>query len=484
MLLKSFYARISLLFLAMILLLGATSLYIAFEASRLLFGEVEQKLNRGYAANIALELEPFTAEDFTEEDIKEAIHYMMVMNPSVEIYLLNHEGNILCYFSEIEEEITYLNVDLEPVRSFVESEGFNRILGDDPRNDKVKKPFSAAPLTINGKEGWVYVILRGSSYDSSLEMLRNSYYMRSGLITFIVALAATAVVGLSLFFVLTRRLRRLSEAVTAFRHGRLQHRVSMRGDDEISALGYAFNDMAESIAEGIRQLREAERLRGELIANISHDLRSPLTSIRGSLETLLLKESSLSGDERRDLIEVGLRNVAGFQKLVEGLFELAKLEARQVSLQKITFSVAELIQDVVLKLQPRFNAKQLDVSYNPAADIPSLTADIGLIERMLTNIIENAVNNTPGGGSVSINLETSANGLVISVADTGPGISKEDLPRIFERFYRSDKSRSRDSEGTGLGLAIAREVAELHGGSIAAESPGNGGAVFIISLPL
>ena len=99
MLLKSFYARISLLFLAMILLLGATSLYIAFEASRLLFGEVEQKLNRGYAANIALELEPFTAEDFTEEDIKEAIHYMMVMNPSVEIYLLNHEGNILCYFS-------------------------------------------------------------------------------------------------------------------------------------------------------------------------------------------------------------------------------------------------------------------------------------------------------------------------------------------------------------------------------------------------
>ena len=197
-----------------------------------------------------------------------------------------------------------------------------------------------------------------------------------------------------------------------------------------------------------------------------------------------MKESSLSGDERRDLIEVGLRNVAGFQKLVEGLFELAKLEARQVSLQKISFSVAELIQDVVLKLQPRFNAKQLDVSYNPAADIPSLTADIGLIERMLTNIIENAVNNTPGGGSVSINLETSANGLVISVADTGPGISKEDLPRIFERFYRSDKSRSRDSEGTGLGLAIAREVAELHGGSITAESPESGGATFIISLPL
>ncbi|MDC7225479.1 MAG: HAMP domain-containing sensor histidine kinase [Spirochaetales bacterium] len=467
----------------MILLLGSVSLIIAFEASRLLFEEVEQKLNREYAENIANELAPFTGENFTEADIKDAIHFMMVLNPSVEIYLLNKEGNILCFFSEIDEEVTYSSIDLLPVRKFVETEGSRRILGDDPRNSKVGKPFSAAPLKINGEDGWVYVILRGSGYDNSLAMLRSSYYMRSGLLTLVLAVLATAVVGLSLFFILTRRLRRLSEAVSAFSDGRLQHRVSITGRDEISELGEAFNGMAESIEAGIIKLQEAEKLRGELIANISHDLRSPLTSIRGHLETLLLKDSDLSEEERREFIIVSLKNVAGFQRLVEELFELAKLEARQVVPQKLSFSMAELIQDTVMKFRPEYNRKNIDISYNPAVGLPLITADIGLIERMLTNIIDNAVIQTPAGGSININLRTSSSGFVITVADTGPGIKSEDLPRIFDRFYRADKSRSRNSKGTGLGLAIAREVAQLHGGSITAESPESGGALFIITLP-
>ena len=483
-LLNSFYARVSLLFLVLILLLGAASLFIAFEASRHLFSDVEQHLNRDYAANIALELKPFTGEDFTEADIKDVIHYMMVLNPSVEIYLLDSSGNILCFFSEIDEELVYQSVDLEPVQLFYGSNGKISIPGDDPRNEKIQKPFSAAPLVINGEDGWVYVILRSSGFDSSLVMFRSSYYMRSGFITFIIAVIATIIAGFSLFFVLTRRLRSLSEAVKSFSSGDLGQRVRVEGSDEISALGYAFNRMAESIETNILQLKEEEQLRRELIANISHDLRSPLTSIRGHLETLLLKSSDLSEEEQKSFIEVSLKNVSNFQKLVEELFDLAKLEARQIEPQKIIFSMAELIQDVVLKLLPRSNAKGIEISYNPAADNPPLNADIGLIERMLTNIIENAITYTPEGGAVSINLHTESESLMISISDSGPGISDEDLPLIFERFYRADKSRSRNSEGTGLGLAIAREVAVLHGGRITAVSPEGGGAVFEITLPL
>ena len=482
-LLRSFYARLSLLFLLLVLLLGAVSLKIAFDASVHLFEEVEQKLNRDYAANIAVELEPFTGENFTESDIKSAIHYMMVLNPSVEIYLVDGSGEILCFFSESGGEIKSLSIDLEPVYEFMATDNPMRILGDDPLTGTVRKPFSAAPLNINGSDGWVYVILRSSGFDSSFAMLQSSYYIRTGVMTFLFAVIATSVAGMALFFILTRRLRRLSGGVSAFTVGEYGHRVEIGGDDELSMLGAAFNDMAGSIEEGVNRLQEAERLRRELIANISHDLRSPLTSIRGHLETLLLKEDGLSAEERREFIEISLRNVSGFQQLVEELFELAKLEARQVRPDKMQFAAAELIQDTVLKLRPAFERRKLEVSYNPAAGIPSLTADFGLVERMLTNIIENAVNHTPEGGRIDINLSRSGDGIIIAISDSGPGISSDDLPHIFERFYRADKSRSRDSAGTGLGLAIAREVAQLHGGRIEAESPPSGGAVFKIYLP-
>ncbi|HAK46213.1 MAG TPA: two-component sensor histidine kinase [Spirochaeta sp.] len=484
MILRSFYARISLLFLALILLLGGASLIIAFNASEHLFDEVEQLLNREYAMSIADELKPLIGDPFTEENIKDAIHYMMVLNPIVEIYLLNSEGLILCYFAGPDDQVVRNQIDLKPLRLFSDSDGFETVLGDDPRTESSLKPFSAAPLVIDNDDGWVYVILRGQSYDRSLAMLRSNYYISSGLITFIIAMLATAVVGLSLFFVLTRRLRALNLGVEAFARGQLDHRVEISGKDELANLGNAFNDMAQSIEEGVKQIHDADKQRGELIANISHDLRSPLTSIRGHLETILIKDDKLSASERRDFLETSLKNVSGFQKLVEELFDLAKLEARQTTPQIQLFSMAELIQDVVLKLKPQSDEKAIKISWIPSAGFPAFEGDIGLIERVLTNILENAVSHTPYGGRIQIGLEHYAGSLEISIDDTGPGISPEDLPHIFERFYRADKSRSRDRKGTGLGLAIAKEVVELHNGRILAESSEGAGAVFRISLPL
>ena len=477
MILRSFYARLSLLFLVLILLLGGASLMIAFNASEHLFDEVEQLLNREYASSIALELEPLVGEPFTEANIKDAIHYMMVLNPMVEIYLLNSEGLILCYFTGPNDTVVRNEIELEPLRRFVDSDGFEVVLGDDPRTGDAMKPFSAARLRIDNDDGWVYVILRGQSYDRSLAMVRSNYYLRSGFITFIFAILATAVAGMFLFFVLTRRLRALSNGVDAFTRGRLDHRVSISGNDELASLADAFNEMAKSIAE-------AEKQRRDLIANISHDLRSPLTSIRGYLETILLKDEKLSSDERREFLEISLKNVSGFQKLVEELFDLAKLEAKQIKTEKLLFSIAELVQDVVLKLKPQSEKKLINVNYQPASGLPSINGDIGLIERVLTNVLENAILHTPNGGMIEISIDSSGDSLSISIADTGPGISDEDLPHIFERFYRADKSRNRDSRGTGLGLAIAKEVVDLHGGTLSAGSRDDGGAIFYIKFPI
>ena len=280
-LLRSFYARISLVYLLLILGLGAAVVAIAFDSAGHLSDEVEQLLNRDYARSIAGELWPLVENGLSAERVGAAIHYMMVLNPMVEIYLLGGDGRILAWFVAPGERIVRDSVDLAPVRAFAGSGGKSPVLGEDPRSRARSKPFSAAPLRMGSESGYVYVILRGQSYDVSLRAIRDSYYLRAGLLALVLALASTLLVGLSLFFVITRRLRSLSEAVRAFERGDLARRVAIRGSDEIGAFGRSFNEMAAVIEANVEQLRLAERMREELVTNISHDLRSPLASIRG-----------------------------------------------------------------------------------------------------------------------------------------------------------------------------------------------------------
>jgi signal transduction histidine kinase len=482
-LLRSFYARLSAVFLLLILALGAGGVLIAFNSASHLFDEVEQLLNREYARSIAMELQPLVAQGFAQGRVEQAIHYMMVLNPMVEIYLVGEGGRIVSYFAHPPDRLEREVVDVEPLRRFVESGGTRLVLGEDPRNAARLKPFSAAPLRMGGEQGYVYVILRGQSYDRSLEALRNSYYLRAGLAMFLLALLAAGAVGLWLFFLLTRRLRRLSRAVSAFSEGQLDERVQAGGSDELAALGRSFNEMAAAVEAGVEKLRLAERQRRDLVAGISHDLRSPLTSVRGYLETVLLKDAELTPQRRREMLSVSLRNVASFQDLVTELFDLARLESRQVAPARELFGAAELAQDVVLKLQPQAEKAGVSLGVEVDGDLPAVEADIGMIERVLSNLIENALRFTPVGGQVRVLLRRCDAGVRITVADTGAGIAATELPHVFERFYRGSRSRERPGDGAGLGLAIAREIVELHGSVLTADSRVGEGACFAFVLP-
>ncbi|HET6452087.1 MAG TPA: HAMP domain-containing sensor histidine kinase [Spirochaetia bacterium] len=479
---SSFYARLSTIFLLLILALGAGCVVIAFRASQRLFDDVEQLLNRGYARSIAQELSPLVANGFSEEAVKSAIHYMMVLNPMVEIYLLDDSGRILAYFLNPAERIVRTSVQIGPVQQFVQSGG-RLALGEDPRSATRERPFSAAALSMGARQGYVYVILGGEKYDASLRMIRDSYYLRAGIVAFFLALAATLIVGLVLFSLLTRRLSSLSEAVRGFERGDLGRRVAEGGSDELGALGRAFNDMAATIEADVEKIRSAERMRRDLIGNISHDLRSPITSIQGYLETLALKDAELTPEERRSFLQVSLRSTANLKRLVEELFELAKLDAGQVQLRVEPLQVAELAQDVALKLAPEARSSQVQLAVEPQGDLPLVTGDVGMLERVITNLMENALHFTPAGGRVKAVLRGSPSEVRVTVEDTGSGISAEDLPHVFERFYRADSSRTPGARnGAGLGLAIARQIVELHGSSLEVESRPGEGARFSFTL--
>jgi signal transduction histidine kinase len=369
------------------------------------------------------------------------------------------------------------------VKAFVGSAGHTLTTGEDPRNATRTKPFSAAPLQMGGEQGYVYIILGGERYDASLKMIRESYYLRAGMVAFILALLATLLVGLALFFLLTRRLRSLADAVRGFERGDLGRRVEARGRDELGALSRSFNEMASTIEADVEKLRLAERMRKDLIGNISHDLRSPLASVQAYLETMAMKDAQLAPQERQRFLEISIRNTRSLQRLVEELFELAMLDARQVSLSREPIQLVELAQDVVLKLAPQAERTGVSLSVDPARELPLVSCDVGLIERVLTNLIENALHSTPHGGTVRVVLTEHDGAIQVAVADTGRGIEPQDLPHIFERFYRADKSRDRSQSGAGLGLAIARQVVELHGSVLEVASRPGEGARFSFALP-
>lgn len=460
----------------LILLLGIGIVIIAFTASSHLFDEVGQLLNREYASSISVELEPFVKDGFSEDNVHDAIHYMMVLNPLVEIYLLDSKGKILAYFAGKGNKVVRNSIDLIPVKDFITESKDLPILGDDPRSNKNKKPFSVSTLQMGDDNGYVYVILRGESYDKSLSNLSSSYYLTTGITTLLLAIIITLFLGLFLFFILTKRLRTLNKAVTEFKNGNYEQRINITGSDELSFLGETFNQMAESI-------KLSEKQKNDLIANISHDLRSPLTSIRGHLETVILKDEKLDSIQRQKYLNITLKNLHSFQSLVDRLFELAKLENNQIVPRMESFCLAELAQDVVMKLKPSALAKNMKLLMDQPFIGTNIVGDIAMIERVLSNIIENSIKYSFKEKDINIKFSRDSKYINIIIIDKGFGISNEDLPYIFERFYRGDRDRSSDITGSGLGLAIVKEIITLHKGTIDVKSHINVGTTFNLSFP-
>ena len=480
---RSFYGRISAIFLALLLALVLVQIAVSTSSSLRFVNESEQKLSRRLAADIAREFEPFMQDEINYPEIEHAIHYLMVINPRIEIYLLDQAGRILTFFAVPKDKVQLESLAMGPIEEYLADDAKMPILGDDPRNPGKKKPFSVAPIeTGRGERGYLYVILGSEQYDSVASMIRGSFITRMGLLNLLAAFVCTGIAGLVLFAVLTRRLQRMTSAVMQFEQGDYSARVGMSSDDEIGQLAGAFDQMADTIVANMDELRQTDDLRRELVANVSHDLRSPLASIQGYLETIIIKEKALSPEERQRYFEIIFNNTTMLSQLVGELFELSKLEARQIKPNCESFAMAELAQDVVMKFQPMAEESGIRIEAVLPQDLPPVFADIALVERALSNLIDNGIRYTGEGGEVKVELRRQHDTVCVAVSDTGKGIPAEELPRIFERFYHIDKRRTRGYGGAGLGLAIAERILEIHGSQIQIHSVVDQGTTFSFLL--
>ena len=235
------------------------------------------------------------------------------------------------------------------------------------------------------------------------------------------------------------------------------------------------------VLHDITDLRRADQIRRDFVANVSHELRTPLTAIRGYVEALL--DEPGDADNTRRFLEIIARHSTRMERLVQDLLRLARLDAKQEMLDMTRCDVQQLFSGVIADLAPAIEAKQQQVTVSVPPDASHVDGDPAKLHDIVRNLVENAVNYSPDGADLRVTSGLDGGTFVITVADSGPGIPPDDLARVFERFYRVDKSRSRPG-GTGLGLAIVKHLVELHGGEARAENSPRGGAIFTIRLPL
>ena len=481
------YSKLAVVLLGIFCLLGMLFLAIAYFSMQMYQQEVTQRLNRDLARHIAAEQRLIQGKTINRVALEDIFHQIMVVNPSIEIYLLDAAGRILA-FSAPSGKVKVRNVDLAPVHAFLRAADGPPILGQDPRNANGKKIFSAARIPERGPaDGYLYVILGGEQYESVAQRVQAGYIPKLSLFAIAVSLLFALLTGLLLFALLTRRLTGLTVSVEDFRRNNFILQTAPRRiaghHDEIDRLTIAFHHMAEHIAAQMNKLMVTDQLRRELVANVSHDLRTPLASMQVYLETLIRKQGQLTRAEQRQYLEIARNQNVHLGRLVGELFELAKLDSGDAQAHSEPFLIAELIQDVAQEFQLFAEQRGIVLNTNLQDKDLFVSADIGMIERVLVNLIDNALRYTPQGGQVHLHLSAHAGRARIQVADTGCGIPAQDLTRVFDRFYRVEKARGSETDGTGLGLAITKRILELHGSSISVESIPNAGTTFVFHLP-
>ena len=486
---RTLYARLALVLVVLLTSIGLLYALISTSATRHYLQEVSQRFNKDLARNLVADRNLVEEGRLNETALKETFHQYMVINPSIEIYLLDLEGNILSYSAD-PGKVKRKQVSLEPVRSFLSGDQGYPLLGDDPRSHDRRKAFSVTLVpSAENAQGYLYVVLRGEEYDSVDRVIRESYFLRLSGWAVAASLGFGLLAGLVVFHILTRRLHRLAAVMEDFHGSNFTSHAPYAGKqpaaaDEVDRLGATFDRMAERIIAQFNKLQENDALRRELVAHVSHDLRTPLASLQGYLESLKLKDAQLTGEERAEYLHIALRQSERLTCLVAELFELAKLDAKETTPQCEPFAPAELVQDVVQKFNLRADQGGVRLCMAPVQELPFVSADIALTERVLENLLENALNHTPESGEVRISLEQGTGSVVIRVSDSGSGISEKDLPHIFEPFYRADTRHPRGDEHAGLGLAITKRIVELQQGEIRVESRLGAGAAFAFSLPV
>ena len=457
--------------------------------------QAEQKLHINLATHLANDNPLLQDGVYDKAALENLFHTLMLLGPSFEFYFTDPDGKILTYSAD-KQKIKRQSVDLAPLISLINNADTLPIYGDDPRNLHRKKIFSVAPIysgsqTFGNREnlqGYLYVIIGGEIYDSIFSRVKEDQQLQQSGVLLAVSLVLLLLLLLVIFRFFTSPLRQLAQAMQTLKENNFNlEKITLKPwnnnlSNEVHSLGKTFNEMAQQITLQLAQLTGNERIRKELLTHLSHDLRTPLAAMQGYIETIAIKGDAITSSEREQYISTVLRNSNQLKLLIDQIFELSHLEDGQVAINLETFPIGELIFDIVAKFSLKANEKNIRLNLNPQQCSYLVYSDIAKLERILTNLIENALRHTPRGGEITINVIQHADKIKVAVVDTGTGISHKDLAYIFDARYRASNASGDRTQHFGLGLAISKRLSLLLNSELKVSSELGKGSQFSFSL--
>lgn len=485
----SLYQRLALSLLVLFIAVGGVFFWWSHNLEQLSRNEAEQRLHLSLAEHLANDNPLIKEGVYDHEALKNLFHTLMILGPSFEFYFISPTGKIMTYSAK-PGLVKRDSVNLLPLLSLISHQQALPIYGDDPRNLNGQKIFSASPV-YNGDnlQGYLYVIIGSQIYDSIFSDIQSNQQLAQTIGVVIGAVVFFFVVLLGLLRVLTLPLKALTQDIRAFRHaGFEKSKVQLRqwpssDNNELNELGRAFNDMAEQIHHQLLQLQNNDKQRRELLSHLSHDLRTPLASLQGYLETIELKGRSLSDEQYQRYVGIAFKNAHQLKRLVDQIFELAHLEGGQVTVNFEAFPVAELLYDIAAKFAFKVQQKNIRLSIEPQQCQHQIYSDIGKLERVLSNLIENAIRHTAEGGQIILRVsEGEGQKLKLEVVDNGSGISAKELPYVFDARYRASNAVDDKKQHGGLGLAISQKLLNILKSDISVKSEMGQGTTFSINM--
>lgn len=493
----SLHGRLSLALFASFIVIVIVSSCIFVELSNKHQQEIVQELHRDLAKHVVKEYLFFEKNKINQESASQLFHQLMVLGPNFEFYIVDKDGKLLTYSAD-PADIKRQVVSTQNIHKFVHTKNKRTlILADDPRSLHKKKVFSAAEIRgeDGSLQGYLYIILASQIYDRTVAAVLKSKNLQLGLLLTTAALLFSLTLIIFITGIITRPLRHLTRQIQAVKSTGFKRQVSTeeipllefsqknyRADNEIDILGKAFNELLTKLNEQYKNVVTVDSLRKELISHVSHDLRTPLASLLGYLETWQLNRETQTVEQSDQYIATAQRNAEKISILIEQLFELAHLDSGDIKVKFESFSIAELVQDVLQKFKIIANAKGIILSVTPQDSSITAVGDIEKLERVFTNLIENALRHTRDGGRITVRLTRENRTVSIEVNDTGIGIPSNDIAHVFDPHFKAQNSVRGDTAHGGLGLAITKKLLNLHHSVINVRSVENEGTTFRFQL--
>lgn len=488
--LNSLRARVLALVAAFGLLTAAALALVMYQSVRMYYVDMVYQQSGGFLDRL-LETTPDAWQQYESNKLgfSEFLQRVSLYSPNTGLYLLDPEGRVLATSGEGKIFWSNYRVDLDAVRNSLAEAPNRPIYADDPDAIDAKCIVAARGVMVDGRlRGWLYVVARSANLGSQTPALLKFYAIQTSVKVALLVLAIAVLLTMAMVAILTRPLVALTEVTDKIKHSGFAPALTERAfpqcerNDEIGRLARSFRDMFERLKLEMQRVTRTDTMRREMVASVSHDLRTPLTALMGQLETVKLKANTISSQEQSDLIDRALLNAQHMRRLTNSLAELGKLDNPEFSAQLEPIAMGELADDIVQRHVTTAQLKGVNLVAEYADGLPLTRVDAALIERALSNLLDNALRVTPEGGQVRVRVLREAQAVRVEVADTGPGVARSEQERVFDRFYQT--SSHRELRGSsGLGLAIVKRVAELHGGQVGLRSEPGQGAVFSIRLP-